>query len=576
MKSNIHKRNRESGAALPAVLFVSSLLLVGSAFLLSSVGYQSQNATDVLNETKAYYAAESGLQASINVLRFKNVQYSKAIANPKLKWDAVNFPEGMVYATDTDGIEKINLDSDAKYSVLVYNPDESRQYIFQTQGYFETAAGVTIKNNGKTLCAPAARCTPGLESEPRTEVTFTDRPSTTVPSFTTNYSLGQISVANFGAGAAIPAGVKFKIEYQLTSPRSASRTIRGETLASAALSPVSLKFLTQKYTLVGSGIELCSQSTPESPGTTGNVCTNFTSLSATSSTALTIYANLSPVEPYRMVVRSTGYGPNRSRKILESVFQRNFFDDLASSSAIALIGPAPGMTFDAGTGGPIYCGVDLGYEPGDPIPNTPPCVVDPNVATGPSIGVTDPNALGTVTSGGSRATLTPPPDVISDLPEWQQSPAQLDAFVSDYRNYAINAGTYYGSVGGTTNLTSIGNFNTGLGITVCEGNCNVGPISGGGILIVTGTFNYNGNFSFNGLIVVTGPGGMHRNGGGGGQIVGNIVIAPYNPADLNAGFLPPRFSTNGGGNSDILFGGTSTAFDGTNAVTNIVLGIAEK
>jgi SNF2 family DNA or RNA helicase len=38
----------------------------------------------------------------------------------------------------------------------------------------------------------------------------------------------------------------------------------------------------------------------------------------------------------------------------------------------------------------------------------------------------------------------------------------------------------------------------------------------------------------------------------------------------------PRFTTNGGGNSDILFGGISSAFDGTSAITNFMVGIAEK
>jgi hypothetical protein len=176
-------------------------------------------------------------------------------------------------------------------------------------------------------------------------------------------------------------------------------------------------------------------------------------------------------------------------------------------------------------------------------------------------------------AGGSHATLNPPPAVITDLPEWQQSPAAMDQFIQQMRNTAVNSGTYIANGGA---IGTPGNHATGTGITFCEGTCSVGPVSGGGILVVTGTFNYNGNFSFNGLIIVTGAGGMHRSGGGGGQIIGNIVIAPYNPADLNANWLPPHFTTNGGGNSDILFGGTSVAFDGTTAVTQLMLGIAEK
>jgi hypothetical protein len=174
--------------------------------------------------------------------------------------------------------------------------------------------------------------------------------------------------------------------------------------------------------------------------------------------------------------------------------------------------------------------------------------------------------------------LIPAPDVLTDLPEWQQTPQDLDDFVADFRAEAQNTGRYIADGPGTTSITQsqLGSHTTGTGLSFCEGDCSVGPISGGGILVVTGRFEYNGNFSFNGLILVTGAGGMHRAGGGGGQIIGNVIIAPYDPTNLSAGFLPPRFTTNGGGNSDILFGGTSAAFNGTAAITNFMVGIAEK
>jgi hypothetical protein len=93
---------------------------------------------------------------------------------------------------------------------------------------------------------------------------------------------------------------------------------------------------------------------------------------------------------------------------------------------------------------------------------------------------------------------------------------------------------------------------------------------------VTGTLTNVGDFDFRGLILVTGPGGWDRNGGGSGVIRGSIVIAPYDPNNLAAGFLPPRYQVNGGGNSDVIVTELNTAFDGTGAATDFVLGVAEK
>ena len=48
------------------------------------------------------------------------------------------------------------------------------------------------------------------------------------------------------------------------------------------------------------------------------------------------------------------------------------------------------------------------------------------------------------------------------------------------------------------------------------------------------------------MIIVTGEDGWLRNGGGGGQIIGNVIIAPYNlrdyvPENLSTTFLSPKY-----------------------------------
>ena len=85
----------------------------------------------------------------------------------------------------------------------------------------------------------------------------------------------------------------------------------------------------------------------------------------------------------------------------------------------------------------------------------------------------------------------------------------------------------------------------------------------------------HGNFSFNGLIIVTGAAGVDRRGGGNGTLQGNIVVAPYDLANLSAGFLPPLYDLSGGGNSGVVYNSSSVA-NGMVAVSNFVLGVAEK
>ncbi|HXH70874.1 MAG TPA: hypothetical protein VNI60_11150, partial [Pyrinomonadaceae bacterium] len=141
---------------------------------------------------------------------------------------------------------------------------------------------------------------------------------------------------------------------------------------------------------------------------------------------------------------------------------------------------------------------------------------------------------------------------------------------------AQNSGRYY--LNPTQNLENVGVYASGTGITFCEGNCTAG-VDGGGILVVTGKLINVGGWDFKGLIIVTGAEGWSRAGGGGGQIDGNVVIAPYTSADLvsNTFSLPPKYSVTGGGTSDT----TSNVINldqalGTQAISDFMLGIAEK
>jgi len=63
--------------------------------------------------------------------------------------------------------------------------------------------------------------------------------------------------------------------------------------------------------------------------------------------------------------------------------------------------------------------------------------------------------------------------------------------------------------------------------------------SGAGVLLVTGQFTMNGNFSWNGLILVIGEGAVLKNGGGGATITGALFAANL--------FSDPKAGTSGPG-----------------------------
>jgi hypothetical protein len=159
------------------------------------------------------------------------------------------------------------------------------------------------------------------------------------------------------------------------------------------------------------------------------------------------------------------------------------------------------------------------------------------------------------------------------------SPAQMDSAVQQLANVAKGSspGRFYAS---GVQPTTFGDNTSGTGITFCDGDC-VFTGNGGGILVVTGKLTLHGNFNFNGLIIVTGQAGVDRSGGGTGTIQGNIVVAPYvgspisDTQTLGTNFLSPQYDLSGGGNSTIQYNSNSVA-NGLTAVSNFVLGVAEK
>jgi hypothetical protein len=309
---------------------------------------------------------------------------------------------------------------------------------------------------------------------------------------------------------------------------------------------------------------------------------------------------LSAPEPIRLLIRSTGYGHHGAVKRLEAVIQKNYFNDLGAPSPLTLIGP---------TCTPVgACTATGGISPF--LGTAPSFVFEPGSSTGteysgkdvqlkaflPPIGLTnDPNVAQV------KGRLQDPPpnkyqgrifgipsNIALELPYWLQNPANLDKTLQQLKLEAQASGKYYGP-GVPPPASGHGNYGdvvNASGITYIDGPLTFSQ-EGGGILVVTGGLTFQGGFTFNGLVIVTGVTGISRTGGGSGSLQGNMVVAPYDSWSLNTCmpnplvtdklncYYAPRYDISGGGGSDIQYNSNNVK-NGLGALTNFVKGVAEK
>ncbi|HBB89585.1 MAG TPA: hypothetical protein DC047_18420 [Blastocatellia bacterium] len=84
LKTLTARRNRESerGAALIMVLMISALLLTAGGALILSTSLAGTSTVDAAAEMQAYYGAEAGIQAALNVFRGNVLPSPLFVANP--------------------------------------------------------------------------------------------------------------------------------------------------------------------------------------------------------------------------------------------------------------------------------------------------------------------------------------------------------------------------------------------------------------------------------------------------------------------------------------------------------------
>jgi hypothetical protein len=127
------------------------------------------------------------------------------------------------------------------------------------------------------------------------------------------------------------------------------------------------------------------------------------------------------------------------------------------------------------------------------------------------------------------------------------SPAQLDALVNSLANVADN--TYTCGIGAPCSPSGSVGTNANPQITYVDGDFNYGNASGAGVLVVTGTLSFNGNASFNGLVLVIGQGIVTESGGGNGGFNGTVLAHRFTtgtagePAISNTTVAGPTLET---------------------------------
>ena len=577
MQKTIERKN-EKGAAMVMVLMMSMLLLVASAGLLLEVSMNTANITDATGEQQAYNAAESGIQSAINVLRGNTppstlLDASKPATDPA---NLINFRKAVTLSTSNLAGDSTSSARLSRWMSYNYTPSGSTRAdrITLNSGYDPLtgyAFSVSIKdpdNTGNIISFnTAGKIYDPRDSTWKSSITYGTSPNTVTIAYTSN-SVNNLNVSsglantNYGSfristsstGAILTEDLRFEIMVNMTAPFTLSRGMRGfikaGTITSSSVGTVKLDFDSQASHLMGSTITLDADPLiPNTPSSSGGTTT--------------ITGNITQTEPYRVVITSTGYGPRGAKKILEATVQKNFFNGMTAPATLMLVGPSTGSIFEPGSSAVTeYSGDDVAS----------------NVII-PPIGTTNDTNLALVfdrTYSGpphpfNGTLIGTPANVSSELPFWLGNTTNLNSTMQSLKLTATASGRYYAS--GVT-PPNVGDNATAKGITYVDGDL-VLTGSGGGLLIVTGKLTLHGNFNFNGLIIVTGAAGVDRRGGGNGVLQGNIVVAPYNPANTSLGFLPPIYDLSGGGDSGVVYNSSSVA-NGMVAVSNFALGVAEK
>ncbi|MEZ5345399.1 MAG: hypothetical protein R2681_07585 [Pyrinomonadaceae bacterium] len=328
-------------------------------------------------------------------------------------------------------------------------------------------------------------------------------------------------------------------------------TIKGGKIEAGSMGDVKIEFDSGLSSLLGSMLRIPTVLPLNPPNINGG------------KTDLNVSLTIS--EPNRLIIRSTGYGPRGSKKVIEAMIMKDGFNGLIPAT-LMMVGKNVGSLLQTGSLNTLtFSGSD---------PSTGQII--PPIGSSSAGGLT--GILGSLTcliscpgGGGVLNIIGNPSNVSEEMPEWLSSPENLKKTVENLKARAISEGRYY--TGGAV-PPNFGNNADGVGITFIDGDGTFTG-SGGGILVTTGKLFLKDDYNYNGIILVTGEGGVVRQGSGTGVVNGNLVVSPLDLGDVAAGFKSPKFDATGIGSSELIFNADLSLAD-TSSTGVIVVGVVEK
>jgi hypothetical protein len=520
----------ERGAALITVLMIAIPLLMAGGSLILITSMNTANTADMAAETKAYYAAESGAQQVLQVMRGNVAPNPLFAANPSgsiATANMIDFRKAVTQSSsnlstdllpprlsqwlpyDSTYTDRIPLTSNYSpinglaFNVLMSDPDNSQTVTFSTSGTFPAYGGTSHQYG-----SGANRAT----------VNYFSQASSTINTNGSS-SLGYFTVSSVNGSTSI-SGELFQITITQTLPWPKTYTVNC-TLSGTFTS--SSSFVTVTFPSLSNNL-------------LGAVYTRSSNTLSTNSSNPLSVSVVAP-QPNRLLARISGFGPRSAQKQMQMMLSRFAFD-FTPVSAITLRSADSGAISNVNAGNSsvyTYSGFD-------------------NAAGGdlPALGVTstpDYNALsgqnlsGTQVKGFPTGVQQVP---VSDLPNWLQSADAARELVIGLRTVAQNNGRYF------TPASPPGDFGstTTPKITFVDGDADLNPVNGAGLLICTGNLTLEGSAIFDGLILVLGEGNLTRAGGGNGVTLGSILVARFG---TSGDFLAPTMQSNGSGTSTIQY-----------------------
>jgi hypothetical protein len=454
------KRKNERGAALWTALVVSMLLLTVGGALLLTTSMSATNAVDSIAETQAYYAAEAGLQESLNVLRGN-------VATPTFTFATAGDSGSGNKSGDTTTYSRLS--NWLPYGNTIAYPDR-----------------VTLTPNYSPLSGLAYSV----------QVTAPDTEDVAQP--------GQ------NPHNEVPPFVKPNPPVQQPTP-SWHEWHCGHCSWDYSHHP----YCNHKHCLDGGG------------------------------------AGRAQVDDTRLLVQATGYGPKGAVKKMEMMVRRTPFDYNSAASAIAMIGPPDNSA-------PITMNVSVQDKDKQ---FTGHDVFSGSTATIAGFGFSstgaksDADAIIALLHDGGKPVETTKTVLLdsSNTPVWLKTADDTRIFLADLQTVAMTTGRYFT----TASPPAVGNYGTDAvpAFTFVDGNFTIpAGTKGGGLLVVTGTFEMQKDAEWNGLVLVLGddPSGnaskFKLTNSGHAKLYGALVIAPFHRSGTSPfSFLGPVFDLSTGG-----------------------------